>query len=104
MLGGQPDVCTNLISYGGLALQAAGLVPFEEALGVDGIHLKHYAGIKNIIERAHDRGIHVLLWTPDSQGSIERALDKNPHGVISNRTNLLKERILARDPDNPSVS
>ncbi len=103
LLGGQPDVCTNLIGYGDLALKAAGLVPFQEALGVDGIHLKHYFGTKNIIERAHERGIHVLLWTPKSERAIERGLVNGAHGVIADRTELLKQVVLEHDPNNPSI-
>ncbi|HLG90739.1 MAG TPA: glycerophosphodiester phosphodiesterase family protein [Candidatus Saccharimonadales bacterium] len=113
LAGGQRDVCTSLDAVGALALLGTGLrLPnakkYLEGTQATSLQIGPESATnalvtKNMIERAHDLGIHVIIWTPNTEATIARALDKGVHGVMSDRTELMKSIVLSRDPDNRSI-
>lgn len=49
-----------------------------------------------MIERAHEAGLRVFLWTPDTESAIDAALDTGADGVMSDRTELVLAAANAR--------
>ena len=43
------------------------------------------------IQTAHQLGIQVFVWTPDSRSEMERLIDMGVDGIITNRPDILKE-------------
>jgi glycerophosphoryl diester phosphodiesterase len=44
----------------------------------------------NQIQTAHQLGIQVFVWTPDSRSEMERLIDMGVDGIITNRPDILK--------------
>ena len=44
----------------------------------------------NNIQKAHQLGIQVFVWTPDSRMEIERLIEVGVDGIITNRPDILK--------------
>jgi glycerophosphoryl diester phosphodiesterase len=42
------------------------------------------------IQTAHQLGIQVFVWTPDSRSDMERLIDMSVDGIITNRPDILK--------------
>ena len=43
------------------------------------------------IQTAHQLGIQVFVWTPDSRSEMERLIDMEVDGIITNRPDILKD-------------
>lgn len=63
-------------------------VPWRRA-GVDVVD-------RRFVERAHARGRHVHVWTVDDRAEMEHLLDLGVDGLITDRTDVLKELLVER--------
>ncbi len=44
-----------------------------------------------MVERAHDLGMRVMLWTPNTEEELAAAFATGADGVMSDRTELVRE-------------
>jgi glycerophosphoryl diester phosphodiesterase len=47
----------------------------------------------NDIEKAHQLGIQVFVWTPDSRSEMERLIEAGVDGIITNRPDVLRSLV-----------
>jgi len=50
-----------------------------------------------LVELAHDLGLKVMMWTIDDAAAITQLLDQGVDGVITDRPDVLREVLIARD-------
>jgi glycerophosphoryl diester phosphodiesterase len=50
----------------------------------------------SVVRRAHAAGVHLHVWTIDEPAEMEELLDVGVDGLISDRTDLLKDVLVAR--------
>lgn len=51
---------------------------------------------ERMVERAHEQGMRIILWTPNTEAAIAEAFDTGADGVMSDRTELVKAAADAR--------
>ncbi len=51
----------------------------------------------HLAERAHQVGLRLIVWTVNDQPTMNRLLDAGVHGIITDRPDLLREVLIARD-------
>lgn len=51
----------------------------------------------HLVERAHEAGLRLVVWTVDDQPTMHRLLDAGVDGIITDRPDLLREVLIARD-------
>jgi glycerophosphoryl diester phosphodiesterase len=51
---------------------------------------------RGFVQRAHAAGVQVHVWTVDDEASIERLLDLGVDGIVSDRTDILKQVLVRR--------
>lgn len=52
---------------------------------------------ERLVTRAAELGIAVVVWTVNDQGQMHRLLDEGVGGIITDRPDLLREVLIARD-------
>ena len=52
--------------------------------------------VERLVEGAHSIGVRVVVWTVDEPGAMHRVLEAGVDGVITDRTDLLREVLVAR--------
>jgi glycerophosphoryl diester phosphodiesterase len=106
-----PDVPTVYLSLEGVRLNnikpgQSGASPWMAGLDIDDFsgsvpHAVQAAGgrywapyhkhvTRGHIQTAHQLGIQVFVWTPDSRSDMERLIDMSVDGIITNRPDILK--------------
>lgn len=51
----------------------------------------------HLAERAHEAGLRLIVWTVNDQPTMHRLLDAGVDGIITDRPDLLREVLIARD-------
>lgn len=122
LAGGPRKVCTSLGVMGSLSLLGSGIrfpgaTSYLRRTNAAQLALPHKLshfhvppsdeGTKShitlttakMVERAHELGLRVMLWTPNTEAALARAFDTGADGVMSDRTRLVKEMADSRqDP------
>jgi glycerophosphoryl diester phosphodiesterase len=50
----------------------------------------------DLVARAHDSGVKVVVWTVNEQATMHRLLDVGVDGIITDRPDLLREVLIRR--------
>lgn len=94
LAGKKKRLCTTVGVRGSFALLGSRL-PFArsyiQALGATQFALPFNLVNCSTVARAHELGMRVLLWTPNSEADIRRAFDTGADGVMSDRTFLVRD-------------
>jgi glycerophosphoryl diester phosphodiesterase len=105
---GGPQLCTALgwTSVTRLALSARTGASIGRLAGRIGkaefVHVPRYYGMlpvyaARLVSMAHDLGLRVMVWTIDDAAVIGGLLDQGVDGVITDRPDVLREVLIARD-------
>jgi glycerophosphoryl diester phosphodiesterase len=79
----------------GLPFRIAGLV---EEVGASAVTLKHEVVSRSVVERCHELGVAVLVWTVND-GALFRRLDAlGVDGVISDDPRLFQQEVGLHSP------
>jgi glycerophosphoryl diester phosphodiesterase len=78
--------------------RTAGLVrhPRFAALQIPHRHRGLRLVTRSLVRRAHAAGVHVHVWTVDDPAEMEELIDLGVDGLITDRTDLLKDVLIAR--------
>jgi glycerophosphoryl diester phosphodiesterase len=90
--GTSARVCTVAGPAGSLAV-AAGLRSYVRRTEFDCLQLPYRRTTAGIVERAHEMGLKVHVWTPNDEESITQSLEVGVDGIMSDKIRLLKESI-----------
>lgn len=87
-----PELCTSLGPAGvARLLLVGGPTPPAQAAQVPVKQGPLTVTTPSFIERAHQRGIHVHVWTIDDPAEMHRLLDLGVDGIMTDRPALLRE-------------
>jgi glycerophosphoryl diester phosphodiesterase len=93
LCGGQSRLCTTIGMTGSSLLIARRTLLRCRATS---FALPHTRIDPGMAERAHEVGMVLLTWTPNTRTEIAAALDRGADGVMSDRLTLLLEEVSAR--------
>lgn len=93
-----PRLCTG---YGEWEIALIRFLPFALPAGGACLQIPQQYGplrvlTPGLIKRAHARGKHVHLWTVDDSALMRRMLDAGIDGLITDRTDLLRDILIER--------
>jgi glycerophosphoryl diester phosphodiesterase len=93
-----PRLCTG---YGELEIALIRFLPFALKSPGGCLQIPERYGALHIltpglIERAHSRGKQIHVWTVDDPAAINRLLDTGVDGIITDRTDVLREVLVER--------
>jgi glycerophosphoryl diester phosphodiesterase len=104
-----PSVAT---SFGPLSVASVRLIPFEglrqrllstssPCIQAPGAFGRLVIVDRGFVERAHQLGKHVHVWTVDDEADMSRLLDLGVDGIITDRIDTLRDVLRARGEWNP---
>jgi glycerophosphoryl diester phosphodiesterase len=97
-----PGVCTSLGPIGSLNLGLAAVGQYDGELPSPCAQVPTHFGEQEIVtpaflDEAHRRGMQVHVWTIDDAAEMERLLDLSVDGLMTDRNQVLKDVLVARD-------
>lgn len=94
-----PEVATAL-GWRSLVSLLRGASPRPDGAGFAHVPLR-FAGRRlpsaRLVERARTLGVRVVVWGVDDRAEMHRLLDEGVAGIITDRTDVLREVLVARD-------
>lgn len=103
MVSEQARVCTTIGALGGLALFGRH-ISFPQAKdyvrrsGASQYAMPFRYMNTHRVDKAHELGLRVILWTPNSKADIRHSFSMGADGVMSDRTHLVKQLAEAHRP------
>jgi glycerophosphoryl diester phosphodiesterase len=99
-----PEVCTGLGVWGAVAFILGSFLPLAPARFAPRaavlqlpLRWRGFAVVtRRLVERAHQAGLDVHVWTLNDVDTINEALDLGVDGVMSDRLELLKQELVKR--------
>ncbi len=88
--GGQENLCTATGRLGFVALKTGLMRPVLQETAAACMQLPYRHTTARMVERAHDLGLAVHLWTPNTRGAIRQALGAGANGIMSDELELLQ--------------
>lgn len=67
------------------------MLSIAERLGAEAVGPKHRLCDPGLVEKAHDCGLKVYVWTVNSRGKMRRFIDMGVDGIITNRPDVLRD-------------
>lgn len=94
-------ICTSVGVIGSLALLGNGISfamakRYIKHSGASQFSIPFNRVTSGMVDKAHDLGLRVILWTPNTEEAIRQSFDTGADGVMSDRTYLLKTMADAR--------
>jgi len=93
------DQLTTALSFRELARLAARSAPSKAAGSFAHVPLRlgrMRIYTSEVVQRAHDIGVRVLVWTVNDSTIMHRLLDQGVDGIITDRPDILREVLVAR--------
>lgn len=93
------DQVTTALSFRELARLAARSAPSNAAGSFAHVPLRlgrMRVYTSEVVQRAHDIGVRVLVWTVNDSSTMHRLLDQGVDGIITDRPDVLREVLVAR--------
>lgn len=91
-------LCTSLGPTQVATLMSAGRVPWGGQVAQVPVRAGRVTVVTpRTLAAAHRRGLHVHVWTIDDAGEMERLLDLGVDGIMTDRPQVLKDVLVARD-------
>jgi len=93
------DQLTTALSFRELARLAARSAPSNAAGSFAHVPLRlgrMRVYTAEVVQRAHDIGVRVLVWTVNDSTTMHRLLDQGVDGIITDRPDILREVLVAR--------
>ena len=93
------DQLTTALSFRELARLAARSAPSNAAGSFAHVPLRlgrMRVYTAEVVQRAHDIGVRVLVWTVNDSSTMHRLLDQGVDGIITDRPDVLREVLVAR--------
>ncbi len=86
-----------------LGLPGKALAASVARLGAHCAQVPQWIATRTFIDRAHELGLQVHVWTVNTRAEIERALDLGADGVMTDEISLLRDVLAERGQWHPRV-